>query len=98
MRATIAYYDPPRRPAAQERPDFTALPLAGKPVTISNMRAAGGGFSLDREGFKLSGAPTGVPDCYARDEVRRGYVAEARDLIRSLTGCTATALLNSPVV
>jgi hypothetical protein len=41
MRATIAYYDPPRRPAAQERPDFTALPLAGKPVTISSMRAAG---------------------------------------------------------
>ena len=25
MRATIAYYDPPRRPAAQERPDFTAF-------------------------------------------------------------------------
>jgi NAD(P)-dependent dehydrogenase (short-subunit alcohol dehydrogenase family) len=32
----------PRRPAAYERPDFTALPLAGKPVTISNMRPAGG--------------------------------------------------------
>jgi hypothetical protein len=35
MRATIAYYDPPQRPAAGVRPDFTALPLAGKPVTVS---------------------------------------------------------------
>ncbi|HEY1670289.1 MAG TPA: CmcJ/NvfI family oxidoreductase [Trebonia sp.] len=98
MRATIAYYDPPRRPAPQERPDFTALPLAGKPVTISSMRAASGGFSLDREGFTLASAPTEVRDFYDRDEVQRGYVAEAQELIRSLTGCAATALLNSPVV
>jgi hypothetical protein len=98
MRATIAYYDPPRRPAAQERPDFTRLPLTGKPVTISNMRAAGGGFSLDLEGFTLASAPTEVHDFYDRDEVQRTCVAEARELVRSLTGCAATALLNSPVV
>jgi len=98
MRATIAYYDPPRRPAAGERPDFTSLPLTDKPVTVSNMRAAGGGFSLDREGFTLANAPTEVRDFYDRDEVQHGYVAEARELVRSLTGCAATALLNSPVV
>jgi len=98
MRATIAYYDPPRRPAADVRPDFTALPLAGKPVTVSSMRAAGGGFSLDREGFTLAAAPTAVRDFYDRDEVARRYVPEAFELVRSLTGCTATALLNNPVV
>jgi hypothetical protein len=98
MRATIAYYDPPRRPADGERPDFTSLPLAAKPVTISNMRAAGGGFSLEREGFTLASAPTDVRDFYDRDEVASRYVAEARELVRSLTGCMATALLNSPVV
>ena len=98
MRALIAYYDPPRRPAAQERPDFTALPLTGKPVTVSSMRAAGGGFSLDREGFTLADAPTAVRDFYDRDEVAGRYVAEARELVRSLTGCAATALLNTPVV
>ena len=98
MRATIAYYDPPRRPAAGERPDFTSLPLTDKPVTVSNMRAAGGGFSLDREGFTLANAPTEVRDFYDRDEVQHGYVAEARELVRSLTGCATTALLNSPVV
>ena len=31
MRALIAYYDPLRRPAAEERPDFTALQLTGMP-------------------------------------------------------------------
>ncbi len=98
MRALIAYYDPPRRPAAQERPDFTALPLTGKPVTVSSMRAAGGGFSLDREGFTLADAPTAVRDFYDRDEVAARYIAEARELVRSLTGCAATALLNTPVV
>jgi hypothetical protein len=98
MRATIAYYDPPRRPAPQQRPDFTALPLAGKAMTVSSMRAAGGGFSLDREGFTLAAAPTAVRDFFDRDEVQRTYVAEARELVRSLTGGAATALLNSPVV
>ncbi|HXT87694.1 MAG TPA: CmcJ/NvfI family oxidoreductase [Trebonia sp.] len=98
MRATIAYYDPPQRPAAGARPDFTALPLTGKPVTVSSMRAAGGGFSLDREGFTLAAAPTAVRDFHDRDEVSRRYVPEALELVRSLTGCTATALLNNPVV
>ena len=98
MRALIAYYDPPRRPAAGERPDFTALQLAGKPVTVSDMRAAGGGFSLDREGFTLADAPTTVRDFYDSDEVAGRYVTEARELVRILTGCTATALLNTPVV
>jgi hypothetical protein len=98
MRALIAYYDPPRRPAAGERPDFTALQLTGKPVTVSDMRAAGGGFSLDREGFTRADAPTTVRDFYDSGEVAGRYVTEARELVRILTGCTATALLNTPVV
>lgn len=98
MKATIAYYDPPCRPAAAERPDFTTLPLAGKPVIVNDMRAAGNGFSLDREGFTVLSAPTSIRDFYDRDEVLSTYVRETGDLIRSLTGATATAVLNSPVV
>jgi hypothetical protein len=98
MRASIVYYDPPQRPAADVRPDFTALPLTGKAMTVSDMRAAGGGFSLDREGFTLAAAPTSVRDFFDRDEVTARYVPEAFELVRSLTGCCATALLNSPVV
>lgn len=98
MRATIAYYDPPRRPAAGVRPDFNALPLTGKPVTVSSMRAVGGNFCLDREGFTLAPAPTSVRDFHDSDEVSRRYLPEAFELIRSLTGCTATAILNGPVL
>src|ERR1700753_2769778 len=98
MRAATPSPTPPHPPAPGERPESTRLPLAGQPVTVSNMRAAGGGFSLDREGFTLADAPTRVRDFYDRDEVAGRYVAEARELVRALTGCAATALLNSPVV
>lgn len=99
MRADIAYYDPPERPAPGVRPDFTKLPLSARPVQVADMRdGAAADFALDREGFALVAAPTGVRDFYDRDEVRRVYAAEAADLLRDLTGCAATAVLNSPVV
>jgi hypothetical protein len=100
MRATIAYYDPPSgRADAIARPDFTALPLAGKPVTVSDMRAADpAGFSLDREGFTMVTAATSVRDFFDRAEVLRVYTREACELVRSVTGCAATAVLNAPVV
>ena len=99
MRATIAYYDPPQRPAPGDRPDCNHLPLSGKPVDVADMRD--GDFSpgsLDREGFAFVAAPTAVRDFYDRDEVLRVYAAEAAGLLRDLTGCAATALLNTPVV
>jgi hypothetical protein len=98
MRATIDYFDPLRRPAADVRPDSYALPLTSKSVTVSSMRAADGDFSLDREGFTLVSAPTSVRDFYDRDEVSSRYVHEAFELIRSVTGCAATALLDRPAV
>ncbi len=78
MRATIAYYDPPRRPAPEVRPDFTRLPLAGRTVTVSSMRAAGGGFSLDREGFTLAHAPTCRSRCATSARSRRRTSSTAR--------------------
>ena len=54
MRAQIAYYDPPRRPAPGVRPDFTSLPLSGRSVIIADMRDGPGDCSLDREGFAPS--------------------------------------------
>jgi hypothetical protein len=96
--ATITYYDPPERPPAGVRPDFTNLPLRGKPVAIEDMRGRTGEYSLDREGFTLVDAPTGVRNFYDRAEVTRRYVPEAGDLLRAVTGCRATAVLNSPVV
>jgi hypothetical protein len=96
MRAAIAYYDPPQRPAPGERPDFTNLPLTATPVVVDDMREHA--CSLDREGFTLAAAPTAVRDFYDRDEVLRVYTGEAAGLLRDLTGCAATAVLNTPVV
>ena len=98
MQASIAYYDPPQRPAPDVRPDFTRLPLSAMPVTIEDMRDRAGDFSLDREGFTVVSAPTSVTDFYDRAEVLRVYPGEAGELLRSLTGCAATAVLNTPVV
>ena len=101
MRAPIAYYDPPRRPAPGDRPDFTKLPLSGKSVIIADMRYRANdspAFSLSREGFTLVTAPTMVRDFYDREEVSRWYIGEAAELVRRLTGCAATAMLNQPVI
>lgn len=98
MQASIAYYDPPERPAPDVRPDFTQLPLAAMPVTVEDMRGRAGDFSLDREGFTVVTAPTSVADFYNRAEVLQAYPQEAGELLRSLTGCAATAVLNTPVV
>jgi hypothetical protein len=98
VQASIAYYDPPQRPAPDVRPDFTSLPLSAMPVTIEDMRDRAGDFSLDREGFTVVTASTSVTDFYDRAEVTGAYVREAGELLRSLTGCAATAVLNSPVV
>jgi len=96
--ATIAYYDPPERPPAGALPDFTNLPLGGKPVSIEDMRGRAGEFSLDREGFTVVSAPTRIRNFYDRAEVARVYFPEVSELLRAVTGCRATAVLNSPVV
>jgi hypothetical protein len=79
MRAAIAYYDPPRRPAPGVRPEFTSLPLTAVPVTIGDLRARPAKASLGQEGFTVAAAPTSVRDFYDSDEVARVYLAEAGD-------------------
>jgi hypothetical protein len=98
LRASIVYYDPPQRPPDGVRPDFTSLPLTGELVPVTDMRGRAREFSLDREGFTLAGAPTAVGNFYDRAEVERVYLPEVGELVRAVTGCRTTAVLNSPVV
>ncbi|WP_411152551.1 CmcJ/NvfI family oxidoreductase [Streptomyces sp. A30] len=95
--ATILHYDAPE-PALECEPDFLSVPLTGKPVRIEDMRGRTEEFSLDRQGFTTLEWPTEIKDFYDRDEVLRKYVPELDKLVRGLTGCSATQLLNSPVV
>jgi hypothetical protein len=96
--AAIAYYDPPGHVGADERPEFTSLPLRGKQVHVTDMRGRYGEVSLDLQGFALVPAPTRVRNFHDRAEVMRVYIAEADMMLQALTGCTATAPLNSPLV
>ncbi len=57
MRATIAYYDPPRRPARGERPDFTALPLSRQAGDRRRTCARPTGGVLPRPGGLHAGRP-----------------------------------------
>jgi hypothetical protein len=98
VRATIVYYDPPRRPPDGTRPDFASLPLSGKVVPVTDMRGRESGFSADREGFAFVRRPSLVGNLYDRDEVEQVCIREVGELLRAVTGCRATAMLNSPVV
>ena len=89
----LPYFTP-----APGRPDFSRLPMAEHPVSVSDMRSRPSGFSLDREGFTLVEAPTAVRDFYDAGELTGRYCDEARALVRSLTGCSATAVMNAPLV
>ena len=55
-------------------------------VDIHDMRAIADVLCLDRHGFELHDAPTGVDDLYDDDSVATRYGAELRDILRSLTG------------
>jgi hypothetical protein len=98
LKATIAYYDPPEPVPASARPDFSKLPLRARPARIEDIRGREDEFSLQCQGFCLAGAPTAVADFYDRDEVTRVYLPEVSELLREVTGCRATAMLNAPVV
>src|SRR5260370_1019280 len=62
------------------------------------MRGRFGEISLDLQGFARAPAPTRVRNFHDRAEVLRVYISEADAMLRALTGCTATAPLNSPLV
>src|SRR5260370_41416934 len=62
------------------------------------MRGRFAEISLDLQGFALVPAPTRVRNFHDRAEVLRVYIAEADAMLRALTGCSATAPLNSPLV
>jgi hypothetical protein len=96
--AAIAYYAPPAPVGADERPDFTSLPLREEGVHVVDMRGRFSEISLDLQGFALVPAPTRVRNFHDRAEVMRVYIGEADAIVRGLTGCSATAPLNAPLV
>jgi hypothetical protein len=75
-------YEPP-----QGVPDTTAV-HRDYTVTIRDVRPVASALSLDREGFQLITAPSGVSDFYDEEAVRTRYYAETVTLLEELTGAS----------
>jgi hypothetical protein len=57
-------------------------------VTIEDARGRESEFTLDRNGFALVEAPTGVADFYSEEEIRRVYYPEVERLLRVMLGAS----------
>jgi hypothetical protein len=66
-----------------------------KHVLVADMRALGGTFTLDREGFALRTAPTAVEDLYDDAEVESAYYAEIRSLLKTELAASEVAIFDA---
>ena len=57
-------------------------------VTIEDARGRESEFTLDRNGFALVKAPTGVADFYSPEEIKRVYYPEVERLVRDKLGAS----------
>jgi hypothetical protein len=62
-------------------------------VPIQNGRPVGDQFTLDRDGFAITGHTSAVTDFTNREEVERVYVGEVADFVKSYTGADRVATL-----
>jgi hypothetical protein len=63
-------------------------------VTVKNGRLQAGGFSLERNGFRLVQHETRVADFYDAAEVRRVYYPEIERLVREETGAARVVVFD----
>jgi hypothetical protein len=62
-------------------------------VPVRNGRPVSGQFTLDRNGFAITGHRSAVADFTDRDEVNRVYPGEVAEFVRSYTGADRVATL-----
>jgi hypothetical protein len=92
VESALSYLDPPgEKPYSFEYeppPDLVRTTAVHREhrVIIHDVRPVAPGLSLDREGFVLLPAPTGVDDLHDQDAVRTRYYAEAISMLEELTG------------
>ena len=64
-----------------------------RPIRVYNARLLDPPPSLDRNGFTLADAETAVADLHDQDAVRSRFYGECSRLVRRLTGCTGTRVV-----
>lgn len=95
LQAEITYYAPDVRPGPDERPDFNALPLRNREMTVRDLRSTGE-TSVDAEGFLFVESPSEVREFRDMDELDSVYTEEMREFVRELTGATRTRIAGRP--
>jgi len=85
-----AYDPPPGVPRVSGR-------FVAQTMPVRNARAAGDGFSLDKQGFELRRHETSVVDFYDREEVKRIYYPEVERLLKAATGGAKVVIFDHQV-
>ena len=65
-----------------------------RPVRIRNGRLRAGGFSLDREGFRLTAHKSSVTDFYDDAQIANVHEAEVKALVKKVTGCEGVEIFD----
>jgi hypothetical protein len=66
-------------------------------VTIHDLRPVAQALSLDREGFQLVTAASGVSDLYDQEAVQTRYYAETASLLEDLTGASRVVVFDHTI-
>jgi hypothetical protein len=87
---SLQYAPPPGVPA-------TTAVYQDHMVTIRDIRPVASALSLEREGFELITAPTGVTDFYNEEAIRTRYYGEAVSLLEELTGASRVVVFDHTI-
>jgi hypothetical protein len=103
VEAALSYIEPTNgKPRSLEYGPAMGMPRTtatyrDRRVSIHDVRPVASALSLDREGFQLITAPTGVEDFSDDEEIRDRYYAEAISLLKGLTGASRVVVFDHTI-
>jgi hypothetical protein len=90
-RKPVTYISPPGVPSKRD------AEFEDRVVPIHNARLTPGSFSLEREGFLLTGHETAMQDFYDADRVEAVYNREIEDLVKAFTGASRVVVFDHTI-
>jgi len=100
VEAPLQYLDPPSgKPRSYEFEPPIGIPRTTAvyrqhTVSVRDMRPVAAGLSLEREGFRLETAATGVRDLYDEEAIRTKYYPETEELLKRVTGAERVVIFD----
>jgi len=87
----VTYISPPGVPSKRD------AAFEDRVVAIRNARLTPDAFTLEREGFLLTGHETGVKDFYDEDEVKSVYDRETELMVKDFTGASRVVVFDHTI-